>query len=250
MDCPLLRSQADWAHGARPPARLPAQLAITWAQHLVLLFPLWLGDTPAQPKGLLEQVAQPGFAFKPDATNPFSAKALTDRSARVVVPMGMPAMVYGFYFRGHGVKSLERNVLGFVGMAPARETPIGGVDPLGIDGVARWINKLGQAGPSRRLSRGAAAAAGTASGTIRPPFSTAPAPTMQVVCLDLEGVLIPEIWIAFAERTGIAEFRRTTREEPDYDVLMRYRLALLRQHGLKLADIQAVIAGMAPMAGA
>jgi phosphoserine / homoserine phosphotransferase len=73
---------------------------------------------------------------------------------------------------------------------------------------------------------------------------------MQVVCLDLEGVLIPEIWIAFAERTGIAEFRRTTREEPDYDVLMRYRLALLKQHGLKLADIQDVIGGMAPMAGA
>ena len=73
---------------------------------------------------------------------------------------------------------------------------------------------------------------------------------MQVVCLDLEGVLIPEIWIAFAERTGLAEFRRTTREEPDYDVLMRYRLALLKQHGLKLADIQDVIGGMAPMAGA
>ena len=73
---------------------------------------------------------------------------------------------------------------------------------------------------------------------------------MQVVCLDLEGVLIPEIWIAFAERTGIADFRRTTREEPDYDQLMRYRLALLKQHGLKLADIQAVIASMAPMEGA
>ena len=73
---------------------------------------------------------------------------------------------------------------------------------------------------------------------------------MQVVCLDLEGVLIPEIWIAFAERTGIADFRRTTREEPDYDQLMRYRLALLKQHGLKLADIQAVIGSMAPMEGA
>ena len=73
---------------------------------------------------------------------------------------------------------------------------------------------------------------------------------MQVVCLDLEGVLIPEIWIAFAERTGIADFRRTTREEPDYDKLMRYRLALLKQHGLKLVDIQAVIGGMAPMEGA
>jgi phosphoserine / homoserine phosphotransferase len=73
---------------------------------------------------------------------------------------------------------------------------------------------------------------------------------MQVVCLDLEGVLIPEIWIAFAERTAIADFRRTTREEPDYDKLMRYRLDLLKTHGLKLADIQAVIGGMAPMAGA
>jgi phosphoserine / homoserine phosphotransferase len=73
---------------------------------------------------------------------------------------------------------------------------------------------------------------------------------MQIVCLDLEGVLVPEIWIAFSERTGIAEFRRTTRDEPDYDKLMRFRLGLLRQHGLKLADIQAVIGGMAPMEGA
>ncbi|MBL8315168.1 MAG: bifunctional phosphoserine phosphatase/homoserine phosphotransferase ThrH [Rubrivivax sp.] len=73
---------------------------------------------------------------------------------------------------------------------------------------------------------------------------------MQIVCLDLEGVLVPEIWIAFSERTGIAEFRRTTRDEPDYDKLMRFRLALLRQHGLKLADIQAVIGRMAPLEGA
>lgn len=73
---------------------------------------------------------------------------------------------------------------------------------------------------------------------------------MHVVCLDLEGVLIPEIWIAFAERTGIAEFRRTTRDEPDYDKLMRARIDLLARHGLRLADIQAVIGGMAPLAGA
>ncbi len=73
---------------------------------------------------------------------------------------------------------------------------------------------------------------------------------MQIVCLDLEGVLVPEVWIAFAERTGIEALRRTTREEPDYDKLMRWRLTLLRERGLKLADIQAVIAGMAPMPGA
>ncbi|MBU6259450.1 MAG: bifunctional phosphoserine phosphatase/homoserine phosphotransferase ThrH [Burkholderiales bacterium] len=73
---------------------------------------------------------------------------------------------------------------------------------------------------------------------------------MQIVCLDLEGVLVPEIWIAFSQRTGIPEFARTTRDEPDYDKLMKYRLALLRQHGLKLADIQAVIGSMAPLEGA
>ena len=71
-----------------------------------------------------------------------------------------------------------------------------------------------------------------------------------IITLDLEGVLVPEIWIAFAERTGIPEFRRTTRDEPDYDRLMTWRLGLLRQHGLKLTDIQAVIAGMAPLEGA
>lgn len=73
---------------------------------------------------------------------------------------------------------------------------------------------------------------------------------MHIVCLDLEGVLVPEIWIAFAEATGIPEFRRTTRDEPDYDKLMRFRLALLREKGLKLADIQRVIGGMAPLPGA
>ena len=73
---------------------------------------------------------------------------------------------------------------------------------------------------------------------------------MQVLCLDMEGVLVPEIWIEFSKRTGIAEFSRTTRDEPDYDKLMRYRIALLDQHGLKLPDIQRVVATMQPMDGA
>lgn len=73
---------------------------------------------------------------------------------------------------------------------------------------------------------------------------------MQVICLDLEGVLVPEIWIEFSRRVGVPELSRTTRDEPDYDKLMRFRIGLLEQHGLKLADIQEVIAGMGPMAGA
>ena len=73
---------------------------------------------------------------------------------------------------------------------------------------------------------------------------------MKVVCLDLEGVLVPEIWIAFAEETGILEFRRTTRDEPDYDNLMRYRIDLLDRHGLGLKQIQDVIAKVDPLPGA
>ena len=73
---------------------------------------------------------------------------------------------------------------------------------------------------------------------------------MQLVCLDLEGVLVPEIWIEFSERTGIPELRRTTRDEPDYDKLMKFRLNLLRQHKLGLRDIREVISGTRPLAGA
>ena len=73
---------------------------------------------------------------------------------------------------------------------------------------------------------------------------------MKIVCLDLEGVLVPEIWITFAERTGIPELRRTTRDEPNYDTLMKYRLGILAQHKLGLPDIQKVIGEMGPMDGA
>jgi len=73
---------------------------------------------------------------------------------------------------------------------------------------------------------------------------------VQIVALDLEGVLVPEIWIAFSERTGIPELRRTTRDEPDYDKLMRFRLDLLRKHNLGLPDIQKVIRDLGPMPGA
>jgi phosphoserine/homoserine phosphotransferase len=73
---------------------------------------------------------------------------------------------------------------------------------------------------------------------------------VRIACLDLEGVLVPEIWINVAERTGIAELRRTTRDEPDYDKLMRFRIGILDRHGLKLRDIQEVIGMMDPLEGA
>ena len=73
---------------------------------------------------------------------------------------------------------------------------------------------------------------------------------MNIVCLDMEGVLVPEIWIAFAEESGIPELKRTTRDEPNYDKLMEYRIAILKEHGLGLKEIQDVIAKIDPLPGA
>jgi putative NADPH-quinone reductase len=146
LDFPLLRSQQAWEEGALPASLVQAQTDIAWAQHLVLFFPLWLGDMPALLKGFLEQVARPGFAFKADANNTFGKKGLTGRSARVVVTMGMPALIYRWYFRAHSVKNLERNILGFVGISPVNETLIGMVDKLDDVGVKKWTDKLHKLG--------------------------------------------------------------------------------------------------------
>lgn len=142
LDFPLLRTQDEWEHGKLPDTLQQAQDDIGWCEHLVLIFPLWLGDMPALLKGFLEQVARPGFAFHSSGRNPLAAKALTGRSARIVVTMGMPALVYRWYFMAHSVKSLERNILGFVGISPVRKTLLGLAGTATHDKVAGWVNKM------------------------------------------------------------------------------------------------------------
>ncbi len=147
LEFPLLRSQQDWEQGALPPGLRQAQEDIAWAQHLLIVFPLWLGEMPALLKGFLEQVARPGFAFKAEGGNPFGRKGLQGRSARVLVTMGMPALVYRYYFRAHSLKSLERNILGFVGIAPIHETLVGMVGqlkPAQVQAQQEKLRRLGQ----------------------------------------------------------------------------------------------------------
>ncbi|MFN7122806.1 MAG: NAD(P)H-dependent oxidoreductase [Hydrogenophaga sp.] len=146
IDFPLLRTAEAWNHGALPPTLQPAQDGMAWAEHVVIFFPLWLGDMPALLKAFLEQVARPGFAVGPEGPKPFGHKPLSGRSARVVVTMGMPALAYRWYFRAHSVKSLERNILGFVGFGPIHETLIGSVEGLGSEGVSRWLKKMHKLG--------------------------------------------------------------------------------------------------------
>jgi putative NADPH-quinone reductase len=147
IDFPLLRSQQEWEHGALPPSLQPAQDDIAWAEHLVLFFPLWLGDMPAVLKGFLEQVARPGFAFGAgEARTAFTKKGLAGRSARLVVTMAMPALVYRWYFRAHSLKSLERNILGFVGIAPVHETLVGMAAALKPEAASKWLVQMRRLG--------------------------------------------------------------------------------------------------------
>ncbi len=146
LDFPLLRSQQEWEQGALPPGLREAQAAVEWANHLVLIFPLWLGDMPALVKGFLEQIMRPGFAFGEESGNPLALKRLKGRSARVICTMGMPATVYRMYFRAHSIKSLERNILGFVGIAPVDETLIGMVGKLDEKSAAKWLVRMAKLG--------------------------------------------------------------------------------------------------------
>jgi putative NADPH-quinone reductase len=144
---PLLRSARDWETGGPPVAIVEAQQWIRWADHVVFFFPLWLGDMPALLKGFLEQVARPGFAFRPTPAGGLGEKLLAGRSARVVVTMGMPGLVYRFYFRAHSVRALERNLLGHLGFSPVDETLIGQVAALDDPARIRWLATM------RRLGR-------------------------------------------------------------------------------------------------
>ena len=150
LDFPLLRSQAEFEHGALPPALRVWQELIRNAEHLVIIYPLWLGTMPALLKGFLEQVFRPDFAVKRTAPGRMWRKGLIGKSARIVVTMGMPAFVYRWYFGAHSLKSLRRNVLSFVGIKPVRATLIGLVETSSAKRKSGWLAKLRQLGAAAR----------------------------------------------------------------------------------------------------
>jgi putative NADPH-quinone reductase len=140
LDFPWLRSAAEFA--TRPPGTIGSQQQhFLWADHVVIIYPLWLGSMPALLKAYLEQVMRPGFAFDYGKGKGLPKKLLTGKSARIVVTMGMPSIFYQLYYRSHSVRSLARNILGFVGFKPVRVSLIGNVEGS-ASARKRSINEL------------------------------------------------------------------------------------------------------------
>jgi putative NADPH-quinone reductase len=148
LDFPILRTQQDFETGHVPVSLVEARDAIVSAQHLTMIFPLWHGTMPALLKAFIEQVMRPGVSLQYRKRG-FPQGLLAGRSARLVVTMGMPAMIYRSYFRAHGVRGLERSVLGFAGMRPIRESLLGMVDAASDARRQRWLAQMNQFG--RRL---------------------------------------------------------------------------------------------------
>jgi putative NADPH-quinone reductase len=146
VEFPLLRTSADF-QSASPPARIrECQEMLHWAEHVVILFPLWMGSMPALLKGFFEQTLRPGFAFAESEGGGLPKRLLSGRSARIIVTMGMPALFYRWYFRAHSLKSLQRNILRFCGFRPVHACVVGMVDAIGQKRRGEWLAKVQELG--------------------------------------------------------------------------------------------------------
>lgn len=141
LDFPLIRSQAEFERGAPPPAIVEAQETLRWADHWVIVYPLWLGDAPALLKAFIEQTFRPGFALQ-YRQGRLPEGLLKGKSARVVVTMGMPSFVYRFFFLAHGLRNLKRNVLSYAGVAPVRATLIGSIKDMDLATGEKWLSTI------------------------------------------------------------------------------------------------------------
>lgn len=148
LQFPLLRSNEEFRSDHIPSVIRECQEAVAWAEHIVILYPLWLGDMPALLKGFLEQVLRPMFAF-PDGPDGVG-KPLAGRSARIIVTMGMPAAVYRVYFAGHSLKALVRNILRFCGIGPIRSSVIGSVESMSQARRGKWLARVQELGRRAR----------------------------------------------------------------------------------------------------
>jgi len=143
---PLLRKREDFEEGIPPAVIRRCQEAISRADHLLILYPLWLGSMPAALKAFFEQTLRPGFAFAAGGRKRLPKKLLTGKAARIVVTMGMPAFFYRWYYRAHSLKSLERNILSSCGIRPVRASVVGMVEGMSQARRKHWLARMNALG--------------------------------------------------------------------------------------------------------
>jgi putative NADPH-quinone reductase len=146
---PLLGSVEEFEHQPLPASLGPASTAVAGADHIVMVFPLWLGTMPALLKAFLEQLFRPGIAFR-YRTKGFPEKLFKGKSARLVVTMGMPAMLYRFWYGAAGIRGLRRNILEFAGIEPVRVSYLGMVEGVSAKRRAAWIKRMAELGSKGR----------------------------------------------------------------------------------------------------
>ncbi len=149
IDIPHLRTKADFETGSGQGDIAAAQETLAWAEHWLVVYPLWLGAMPALLKAFFEQVCRPGFAFR-YRDKGFPEKLLAGRTAHVVVTMGMPAFAYRWFYFAHSLAALKRNILAFVGVKAVRDTLVGMVDGLDAVKVAALMARMREAGAAAR----------------------------------------------------------------------------------------------------
>lgn len=136
----FLRSQTEWETGEVPDYAREAQDAVLWADHIVVLFPLWMGGMPAVLRAWFEQSFRANFAFETTETG--MVRHLKGKSARLVVTMGMPSIFYRWYFGQPGTKLLRRSVLGFAGVSPIRQTLVGMIEKMPAERAGKLMSEL------------------------------------------------------------------------------------------------------------
>ncbi|MBB3021101.1 putative NADPH-quinone reductase [Microvirga lupini] len=140
LDFPLLRSKGDWEGAPPPPAVADAQKVLAWAEHFVIIYPLWLGGMPALLKGFMEQAFRPAFMTGGGGSGASWKTALKGRSSRIIITMGMPGLAYRWYFGAHSLKSLKRSILSLVGIGPNRHTLIGMIEGMSDTKRKAWLS--------------------------------------------------------------------------------------------------------------
>lgn len=140
LNFPNLRTKGEFEDGLPPTDIKAAQEKISWSDHIIIIYPLWLGTMPALLKGFFEQTFRYGFAIS-NETNKMPKKLLAGKSTRIIVTVGMPAFLYRWFFRTHSIKSFQKNILGLSGIKPVKYNLLGMVDSSNAKHV-KWLKKI------------------------------------------------------------------------------------------------------------